>query len=72
MIAEVIVNSVAKELNRVFDYGVPNNLDVVVGVRVLVPFGYRKQNEIGYVKVLNKIREEVTSVELKKYLVLIL
>ena len=49
MIAEVIVNSVAKELNRVFDYGVPNNLDVVVGVRVLVPFGYRKQNEIGYV-----------------------
>lgn len=49
MIAEVIVNSAAKELNRVFDYGVPNNLDVVVGVRVLVPFGYRKQNEIGYV-----------------------
>ena len=49
MIAEVIVNSAAKELNRVFDYGVPNNLDVVVGVRVLVPFGYRKQNEIAYV-----------------------
>lgn len=49
MIAEVIVNSAAKELNRVFDYGVPNNLDVVVGVRVLVPFGYRKQDEIGYV-----------------------
>lgn len=49
MIAEVIVNSAATELNRVFDYGVPNNLDVVVGMRVLVPFGYRKQNEIGYV-----------------------
>lgn len=49
MIAEVIVNSAAKELNRVFDYGVPSNLDVVVGVRVLVPFGYRKQDEIGYV-----------------------
>ena len=49
MIAEVVVNSAAKELNRVFDYGVPNNLDVVVGMRVLVPFGYRKQNEIGYI-----------------------
>lgn len=49
MIAEVIVNSAATELNRIFDYGVPNNLDVVVGMRVLVPFGYRKQNEIGYI-----------------------
>lgn len=49
MIAEVIVNSAATELNRVFDYGVPSNLDVVVGMRVIVPFGYRKQNEIGYV-----------------------
>ncbi len=49
MIAEVVINSAATELNRVFDYGVPNNLDVVVGMRVIVPFGYRKQNEIGYV-----------------------
>lgn len=49
MIAEVIVNSAATELNRVFDYGVPNDLDAAVGMRVLVPFGYRKQNEIGYI-----------------------
>ena len=49
MIAEVIVNSGLTQLNRVFDYGVPNDLDVVVGMRVLVPFGYRKQSEIGYV-----------------------
>lgn len=49
MIAEVIVNSVATKLNRVFDYGVPNDLDAAVGMRVLVPFGYRKQNEIGYI-----------------------
>ena len=49
MIAEVIVNSAATKLNRTFDYGVPNNLDAAVGMRVLVPFGYRKQNEIGYI-----------------------
>lgn len=30
MIAEVIVNSRANELNRTFDYGVPENLDVVL------------------------------------------
>lgn len=48
MIAEVIVNSAVKELNKVFDYGVPSDLDVVVGMRVIVPFGSKK-NEIGYV-----------------------
>ncbi len=30
MIAEVIVNSKVNELNRTFDYGVPDNLDVVL------------------------------------------
>lgn len=30
MIAEVIVNTRANELNRTFDYGVPENLDVVL------------------------------------------
>ncbi len=49
MIAEVIINSTANDLNRVFDYDVPNDLDVVVGMRVLVPFGSRKISEIGYV-----------------------
>ena len=49
MIAEVIVNSAATKLNKTFDYGVPSNLDAAVGMRVLVPFGYRKQNEIGYI-----------------------
>ena len=49
MIAEVVLNVSANDLNRVFDYGVPSNLDVVVGMRVLVPFGRRKQYEIGYV-----------------------
>lgn len=30
MIAEVIVNTKASELNRTFDYGVPDNLDVAL------------------------------------------
>ena len=46
MIAEVIVNRAATKLNRVFDYGVPTNLAAAVGMRVLVPFGYGKKNEI--------------------------
>ena len=41
MIAEVIIDSKARKLNRKFDYKVPKNLEelVDVGSRVLVPFG---------------------------------
>ena len=49
MIAEVIVNSSANELNRVFDYHIPDEMKIEVGMRVLVPFARRKQPEIGYV-----------------------
>lgn len=49
MIAEVIVNSSVNKLNRRFDYEIPVNMDVKVGLRVLVPFGLRKKLEIGYV-----------------------
>ena len=40
MIAEVIIDSRAKKLNRKFDYKIPDNLrDLIdVGSRVLVPF----------------------------------
>lgn len=54
MIAEVIVNSNANELNRVFDYEIPENMNVSIGTRVLVPFARRKEPEIGYV---TKIKE---------------
>ena len=39
MIAEVILNSNAKQLNKVFDYKIPVNLSskVKIGSRVLVP-----------------------------------
>lgn len=55
MIAEVILNSTASDLNKTFDYDVPDNMNVVVGARVLIPFGKRKIYEVGYVV---KLKEE--------------
>lgn len=51
MIAEVVINVAAKELNRVFDYNIPENLlsDVRIGSRVLLPFGHKKTLEEGFV-----------------------
>lgn len=51
MIAQVILNSNAKQLNRVFDYLIPENMasNVKIGSRILVPFGNRKQVEEGIV-----------------------
>lgn len=57
MIAEVIVSSSSSELNRTFDYNVPDNLNVEIGMRVLVPFARRKQYEIGYVIGLKSFSE---------------
>ena len=47
MVAEVIINSTAKELNRSFDYIIPENLisEIRIGSRVFVPFGRQKQEE---------------------------
>lgn len=51
MIAEVIIQSNVKKLNRIFDYKVPTELEekVAVGSRVLVPFGNMKKLEDGFV-----------------------
>ena len=51
MVAEVIINSTAKKLNRVFDYNIPKELEdlIVVGSKVLVPFGNMKKLEEAYV-----------------------
>lgn len=49
MFAEVIVNSSVSDLNRTFDYEVPENMEIKIGTRVLVPFGARKGTEVGYV-----------------------
>ena len=51
MIAEVVINSNVKTLNRTFDYLVPANLEkeLKVGTRVCVPFGNSKKLQDGYV-----------------------
>ena len=62
MIAEVIINSNVKSLNKTFDYAVPINLDVKVGTRVCVPFGNNKKMQDGYVIAL----KETTSYKVKE------
>lgn len=44
MVAEIVVNSTVKNLNRIFDYNIPVNLEdsVKIGSRVLVKFRYWK------------------------------
>ena len=51
MIAQIIVNSNAKDLDRTFDYEVPEELKekIKIGSLVFVPFGNRKKLEEGYV-----------------------
>ncbi len=51
MIAQVIINSNVKNLNKIFDYNVPTNMEgtICVGDRILVPFGKMKSLEEGFV-----------------------
>ena len=51
MIAEVIINRTAKKLNRTFDYYVPKELEglILVGSKVLVPFGKGEKLEEAFV-----------------------
>ena len=43
MVAEVIVDVLSSEVDRVFDYSIPSSLSFITpGFRVLVPFGNRK------------------------------
>jgi len=50
MIAEIIINTIAKELNRTYDYIIPDSIlkQIKIGSRVFVPFG-RKKIEEGFV-----------------------
>ena len=46
MIAEIIINTTAKRLQQTFSYTVPERLAVRVGSRVVVPFGFRREEGI--------------------------
>ena len=51
MVAEVIINSNAKKLNKTFDYNIPKELEeyILIGSKVLVPFGRFKNLEEAHV-----------------------
>lgn len=57
MIAEVIIDTSVKSLNKTFDYEIPDDLadKIIVGSRVFVPFGNQKNLEEGIVV---KIKEK--------------
>ena len=50
MIAEIIINTIAKELNKTYDYIIPEDIlkEIKIGSRVFIPFG-RKKIEEGFV-----------------------
>ncbi len=65
MIAEVIINTTARSLNRTFDYNIPKNLEdfIYIGTKVLVPFGRKKELEEGYVvNIKDKTEYEVKDI----------
>ena len=75
MIAEVILNSNAKQLNRVFDYQIPEKYvsKVEIGSRVFVPFSNRKALDEGFVvnikessKIYSKFKYWISKVDVKK------
>lgn len=51
MIAEIIINSNVRNLNRTFDYNIPFEMEdkITIGSRVLVKFGNIKKLEEGFV-----------------------
>ena len=74
MIAEVIINSNVKNLNRTFDYNIPFEMEekVNIGSRVLVKFGNIKKIEEGFVVNIKESSEfevkDISAVEEKDFI----
>lgn len=74
MIAEIIINSNAKDLDRTFDYEIPEEMKdkIKIGNRVLVPFGNRKKVEEGFIIGLKETSEyktkQIVSIEENPFL----
>ena len=83
MVAEVIINRGAKKLNRTFDYNIPKELEdlILVGSKVIVPFGRGEKQEEAFVvklkeksefanKDITKLEENLTNkqIELAKWM----
>ena len=75
MIAEVIIQSNVKNLNKTFDYKIPTEYEEnsmeLIGARVLVPFGRMKSLEEGFIVNIKKSTDydvkEIAKVE-EKYI----
>lgn len=68
MVAQVIINTIAKQLNKVYDYIIPDSIyeKVKIGSRVFVPFGRTKKEEgfvIGIKEESEFANKEIISVE---------
>lgn len=69
MVAEVIINSTVKNLNKTFDYHVPAELvgTIKLGDRVLLPFGNGRNLEEGFVVGFKKSSDykikDITSIQ---------
>lgn len=74
MIAEVVIDSKVKKLNRTFDYQVPVHLEekIQIGSRVLIPFGNKKELTEGFVLGFKEktsfALKEIASIEGHKFL----
>lgn len=74
MYAEVIINSNAKDLNRIFDYIVPSCMEntIKIGARVFVPFGMGSKLADGFVINFKKESEfankEIAKIEVENSL----
>ena len=74
MVAEVIINTSVKDLNKIFDYNIPTHLEnqVKLGSRVYVPFGNKKTPEEGFVVNIKERSEyrikDIINIEEKNYL----
>ena len=62
MIAEILIDSKAKELDKTFSYKIPEEMleKIQIGSRVLVPFGRGKKIEEGYVIKIKEKSEYAT------------
>lgn len=49
MVAQVVVNHQSKQVDKLFDYLIPEGLQVTVGSRVIVPFGAGNRQKEAYV-----------------------
>ena len=60
MIAEIIMNSNVKNLDKTFDYNIPHDMEnkITIGSRVLVKFGNIKEKSEFEVKDISKIEEK--------------